>query len=163
MTTIDFSPLLRSMIGFDRMAPSLENAFRTEAGGYPPYNLEVEDENKYRIVMAVAGFAEKDLSIESKDNMLTIAGSRATEDEEKSESRRFLYRGIATRSFERKFQLADYVKVVDASLKNGLLHIDLVREVPEAMKPRRIEIRGNETPAIEGSGHTETKHVAAAA
>ena len=83
MTTIDFSPLLRSMIGFDRMAPSLENAFRTEAGGYPPYNLEVEDENKYRIVMAVAGFAEKDLSIESKDNMLTIAGSRATEDEEK--------------------------------------------------------------------------------
>jgi molecular chaperone IbpA len=111
--------------------------------------------------MAVAGFAEKDLNIETKDNLLTIAGSRAAEDE--GDGRRFLYRGIATRSFERKFQLADYVKVVDARLENGLLHIDLMREVPEAMKPRRIEIRGTEAPAIEGSAQTEQRRVAAAA
>ena len=139
MTTIDFSPLLRSMIGFDRLSNALETAYRTEPGGYPPYNVEVSGENDYRITMAVAGFDEKDLSIEAKENILTVSGNR-TEDETKPDSR-YLYRGIANRSFERKFQLADYVRVVEAHLANGLLHVDLRREIPEAMKPRRVEIR----------------------
>ena len=159
MTTIDFSPLFRSMIGFDRMASSLENAYRTEAGGYPPYNVEVEDENKYRITMAVAGFAESDLGLETKENLLTVTGSRQQDDAE--DDRRYLYRGIATRSFERRFQLADYVKVVDARLENGLLHIDLVREVPEAMKPRKIEIRGDSGRYIEGTSTQEEVRAAA--
>lgn len=148
MTTIDFSPLFRSMIGFDRMTSALETAYRTEPGGYPPYNIEATEENAYRITMAVAGFSEQDLSLEAKENILTVAGGRPEEDE--TAGRRFLYRGIANRSFERKFQLADYVRVVDARLINGLLHIDLRREIPEAMKPRRIEIKGAEAvPAIE--------------
>ena len=161
MTTIDFSPLFRSMIGFDRMAPSLENAFRNEAGGYPPYNLEVQDENQYRITMAVAGFSEDELRIETKENLLTVSGARNQDGDE--ENRRYLYRGIATRSFERRFQLADYVKVVDARLENGLLHIDLVREVPDAMKPRKIEIRGGSGRYIEGSGSQEQEQVRVAA
>jgi molecular chaperone IbpA len=153
MTTIDFSPLFRSMIGFDRMASSLENAFRTEAGGYPPYNVELKEENHYRVTMAVAGFSADELQIESHDNMLTIAGAKKAEQSDG----RFLYRGIANRSFERKFQLADYVKVTDARLEHGLLHIDLVREVPEAMKPRKIEIRGDQSKLIEGATQTEVK------
>ena len=140
MTTIDFSPLFRSMIGFDRLSNALETAYRTEPGGYPPYNIEVSGENDYRITMAVAGFAESDLSLEVKENILTVSGTRR-EDSDKDETR-FLYRGIANRSFERKFQLADYVRVVDARIENGLLHVDLRREIPEAMKPRKIEIRG---------------------
>ena len=142
MTTIDFSPLLRSMIGFDRLSNALETAYRTEPGGYPPYNVEVSGENDYRVTMAVAGFSEKDLSIEAKENILTVSGNR-TEDEEQQDTR-FLYRGIANRSFERKFQLADYVRVVEAHLENGLLHVQLRREIPEAMKPRKIEIRGGQ-------------------
>ncbi|MBK1701059.1 Hsp20 family protein [Thiococcus pfennigii] len=138
MTTIDFSPLFRSVIGFDRLAGALESAYRSESGGYPPYNVEIEDENKYRITMAVAGFSEGDLDLEVKENILTVTGHRPDDEKE----RRYLYRGIANRSFERKFQLADYVRVVDARLVNGLLHIALVREVPEAMKPRKIEVRG---------------------
>lgn len=138
MTTLDFSPLFRSMIGFDRLANSLENAYRSEPGGYPPYNVELQDENRYRITLAVAGFTDEELDIEAKENLLTVSGQRRANEAEGN----FLYRGIANRSFERKFQIADYVKVVDAKLENGLLHIDLVREVPEAMKPRRIEIRG---------------------
>jgi len=146
MTTLDFSPLFRSMIGFDRMANALETAYQSEPGGYPPYNVEVQDENQYRITLAVAGFTEDELGIEAKENLLTVSGQRNKTEAEGN----FLYRGIANRSFERKFQLADYVKVVDARLENGLLHIDLVREVPEAMKPRRIEIRGTgASPAIE--------------
>ncbi len=141
MNTLDFSPLLRSMIGFDRLASSLENAYRTEAGGYPPYNVELQDENKYRISLAVAGFAENELALEVKESVLTVTGERQTE----TKDRQYLYRGIANRSFERRFQLADYVKVVDAHLENGLLHIDLEREVPEAMKPRKIAIRRDET------------------
>jgi len=146
MTTLDFSPLFRSMIGFDRMANALETAYQSEPGGYPPYNVEVQDENQYRITLAVAGFTEDELGIEAKENLLTVSGQRKKTEAEGN----FLYRGIANRSFERKFQLADYVKVVDARLENGLLHIDLVREVPEAMKPRRIEIRGmGVSPAID--------------
>ena len=140
MTTLDFSPLFRSMIGFDRLATSLENAYRNEPVGYPPYNVEVQDENRYRITLAVAGFSEHELELEAKENLLTVSGQRQATETEGN----FLYRGIANRSFERKFQLADYVKVVDARLENGLLHIELVREVPEAMKPRRIEVRGTE-------------------
>ncbi len=153
MTTIDFSPLFRSMIGFDRMASSLENAFRTEAGGYPPYNVELKEENHYRVTMAVAGFSADELQIESHDNMLTIAGAKKPDQADG----RFLYRGIANRSFERKFQLADYVKVTDARLEHGLLHIDLVREVPEAMKPRKIEIRGDQGKLIEAETQTKVK------
>jgi molecular chaperone IbpA len=142
MTTIDFSPLFRSMIGFDRLSNALETAYRSEPGGYPPYNIEVSGENDYRITMAVAGFSEKDLSIEVKENILTVSGGR-TEESDQPETR-YLYRGIANRSFERKFQLADYVRVVDARLENGLLHVSLRREIPEAMKPRQIEIRSGD-------------------
>lgn len=161
MTTLDFSPLFRSMIGFDRLANSLETAYRSEPGGYPPYNVELKDENRYRITLAVAGFTEEDLDIEAKENLLTVAGQRRAPETEGN----FLYRGIANRSFERKFQLADYVKVVEAKLENGLLHIDLVREVPEAMRPRRIEIRGGaQGPSIEHGGkeREEVKSAAAA-
>ena len=143
MTTIDFSPLFRSMIGFDRLSNALETAYRSEPGGYPPYNVEVSGESDYRVTMAVAGFADKDLAIEVKENILTVSGNRS-EDEEKADTR-YLYRGIANRSFERKFQLADYVRVVDARLENGLLHVDLRREIPEAMKPRKVEIRSADT------------------
>ncbi|MBK5963274.1 heat-shock protein [Thiocystis minor] len=154
MTTLDFSPLFRSMIGFDRLANALETAYRSEPGGYPPYNVELQDENRYRITLAVAGFGEGELGIEAKENLLTVSGQRQATEAEGN----FLYRGIANRSFERKFQLADYVKVVDAKLENGLLHIDLVREVPESMKPRRIEIHGAGTsPVIEHDAAEQAK------
>lgn len=137
MNTFDFSPLYRSTIGFDRLARMLDTAAQVDPGStYPPYNIERVDENDYRISMAVAGFAEGDLSIEVKENALTVTGAI----EKKEEDRKFLHRGIAERSFERKFQLADHVKVVGAKLENGLLHIDIVREIPEAKKPRQIEI-----------------------
>ncbi|AFL73730.1 Hsp20 family protein [Thiocystis violascens] len=147
MTTIDFSPLFRSMIGFDRMTSALETAYRTEPGGYPPYNIEVSGENAYRITMAVAGFSEQDLNLEAKENILTVSGGRP--EEEDATERKFLYRGIANRSFERKFQLADYVRVLEARLENGLLHIDLRREIPEAMKPRKIEVNSGARRVIE--------------
>ena len=149
MTTIDFTPLFRSAIGFDRLASALESAHRSEAGGYPPYNIEVTGDDKYRISMAVAGFSEKDLNLHVKESILTVSGSR--KDEEKEKEQHFLYRGIATRNFERQFQLADYVKVVDARIVDGLLHIDLVREIPEAMKPRTIEIRTESGSLLEGT------------
>ncbi len=139
MTTFDLSPLYRTAIGFDRMADMLANANRSDSNGYPPYNIESLGEDKYRITMAVAGFAEEDLDITSEQNTLTVAGNKA-EPETQEEGREFLYRGIATRSFERRFQLADYVKVKGASLENGLLHIVLEREIPERMKPRKVEI-----------------------
>jgi molecular chaperone IbpA len=148
MTTIDFTPLFRSAIGFDRLASALESAYRSEAGGYPPYNIEVTGPDKYRITMAVAGFSQKDLDIQAKESILTVSGSH--KDDEKEKGQRFLYRGIATRNFERQFQLADYVKVVDARIEDGLLHIDLVREIPEAMKPRKIEIRADGGSLLEG-------------
>lgn len=141
MTTIDFSPLFRTIIGFDRFASALEAATRSEASGYPPYNVEVRGQDQYRISMAVAGFKPSELDVQVKQNLLTVSGSRKEDEGEANRNSRFLYRGIATRSFERQFQLADYVRVVDARLENGLLHIDLVREIPEAMKPRKIEIR----------------------
>ena len=137
MTNIDFSPLLRSMIGVDRLTSALESAARSEPTGYPPYNIAAVDEHRYHLTLAVAGFTEADLDLEVKDNQLTISGQRREPEDEV----RYLHRGIAQRGFTRQFQLADHMVVVGARLEHGLLHIELVREVPEAMKPRRIAIR----------------------
>lgn len=138
MTTFDFTPLYRTSIGFDRLANLLSSAQRPEQGnGYPPYNILAEDENRYRISMAVAGFGEGDLELTSEQNTLTVTGKRSDESDEEG---RYLHRGIANRAFERRFNLADHVRVTGAALENGLLHIDLEREIPEAMKPRKIEI-----------------------
>lgn len=142
MTTFDLSPLYRTAIGFDRVADMLSNASRGEGNGYPPYNIEARGEDQYRISMAVAGFSESDLEIVTEQNTLTVSGSKADNDDEQRE---FLYRGIANRSFERRFQLADHVRVETARLENGLLHIDLKRELPEQMKPRKIEIGGGDS------------------
>lgn len=134
-STLDFSPLYRSAIGFDRMARLLDSAVAESKPSYPPYNVELVEENRYRITMAVAGFAQQDLEITSEHNTLTISGRQHSDEE-----RKYLYQGIAERNFERKFQLDEHVKVVDARLENGLLHVELVREIPEAMKPRKIAI-----------------------
>jgi len=139
MRTYDFSPLFRSTVGFDNMARMLDSLSADAAPAYPPYNIEKTGEDQYRITMAVAGFGEKDLEIRTQDNKLVIAGR--IDKAEDGEQRTFLHRGIAERAFERQFSLAEHVKVVDASLENGLLHVDLAREVPEAMKPRTIEIK----------------------
>jgi molecular chaperone IbpA len=138
MTTFDFSPLYRTSVGFDRLASLMNSATRQDQGNsYPPYNICVTSEDHYRITMAVAGFSESDISITSEQNRLLGTGNRADEPEEQGE---YLHRGIATRAFERRFNLADHVNIVGASLDNGLLHIDLEREIPEAMKPRTIKI-----------------------
>ena len=136
-STLDLSPLYRSAIGFDRMARLLDSAVADSKPSYPPYNVELVEENRYRITMAVAGFSQADLEITSEENTLTIRGRQGSDEE-----RKYLYQGIAERNFERKFQLDEHVKVVDASLENGLLHVELRREIPEAMKPRKIEING---------------------
>jgi len=137
MRTVDFSPLYRSVVGFDRLAALLDAAAAAESGGYPPYNIETVGQDAYRIEMAVAGFRPDELNIEVKENVLTVQGRKASGDQ----GRRFLHRGLAERNFERRFQLADYVVVTDANLADGLLSITLRRELPEAMKPRRIEIQ----------------------
>jgi len=138
MTTFDFSPLYRTSVGFDRLASLMSSATRQDQGNsYPPYNIRVTSEDHYRITMAVAGFSEDDIAITSEHNRLLVSGNRADEPEEQGE---YLHRGIATRAFERRFNLADHVKVMGASLENGLLHIDLEREIPEEMKPRTIKI-----------------------
>jgi len=138
MRHFDLTPLYRSTIGFDRLGSLLDtlNTFEGNTPSYPPYNIERVSENAYRISMAVAGFAENDLDIEVNENTLAIRGEKTVEQEDST----FLHRGIAARSFERRFQLADYVMVKGAVLENGLLHVDLERELPEAMKPRTIEI-----------------------
>lgn len=146
MTTFDFTPLFRTAIGFDRLARNLETAYRADAGGYPPYNIEVLGQDSYRISMALAGFTASDLDIEVKENVLRVTGEKKDAEGESV----FLHRGIANRSFERSFQLADYVRVENAELKDGMLHIELVREIPEAMKPRRIPIGGGSERLIEG-------------
>jgi molecular chaperone IbpA len=140
MRSFDFAPLYRSTVGFDRLFSMLDQVGGVEAPApsYPPYNIARASENAYRISVAVAGFTEADLSIETKENRLTIRGEKQNNDEEKTGD--VLYQGIAARSFERSFELADYVKVKGASLENGLLHVNLVREIPEAMKPRAIPI-----------------------
>jgi len=137
MRNVDLSPLYRSFIGFDHLASLLDSANRTDkSGGYPPYNIESVAEDKYRITMAVAGFLESELHIQSEQNTLVVKGTKATADNEK----KYLYQGIAERNFERRFQLGDYIKVIGAEMENGLLHIALEREIPEALKPRKIEI-----------------------
>ncbi len=137
MTTFDFSPLYRTSVGFDRLASMLSAANRPEQGNaYPPYNIIARSEDEYQITMAVAGFSEADLEISTEQNKLTVTGRRDEQDKETN----YLYRGIASRSFERRFNLADHVRVTGARLENGLLHVSLERELPEAMKPRTIEI-----------------------
>ena len=143
MRPFDFAPLYRSTVGFDRLVQMLEGAsgFETEATAYPPYNIERLGETEYRITMAVAGFSDAEIKIEVKENALSVSGTKADDGKERT----FLHRGIATRAFERRFQLADHVEVKAADLKDGLLHIDLVRNVPERLKPRTIAI-STETP-----------------
>jgi len=137
MRTIDFSPLYRSVVGFDRLADLLDAAAAETATGYPPYNIERTGENEYRIEIAVAGFRPEELDIEVKESVLSVQGRRAANDE----PRRYLHRGLAERDFERRFQLSEYVAVSDARLADGLLQISLKRELPEALKPRRIEVQ----------------------
>lgn len=137
MRSYDLTPLYRSAIGFDRLAQLAEHAAANNGNsGYPPYNIELLGENRYRITMAVAGFSMEELEISSEGEKLLVKGNKA----ESQTERKYLYQGIAERGFERTFQLADYVTVLGASLENGLLNIDLVREIPEALKPRKIEI-----------------------
>lgn len=143
---IDFTPLFRTAVGFDRLASVLEEAARADVNGYPPYNIEVTGENRYSITMAVAGFAESELEIEVKEGVLRIAGKKSADEK----NRKYLYQGIATRGFERRYQLADFMRVDGAELKDGLLHLYLVKEIPEAMKPRKIAINQPDSrPAIE--------------
>ncbi|MGV6806039.1 MAG: Hsp20 family protein [Ruegeria sp.] len=145
MRSFDFAPLHRATVGFDQIADIMDRVMTSDVSqpSYPPYNIEKTDADTYRISIAVAGFAEDDLSIEVKENALVVSGKKAADDKQRS----YLHRGIATRAFDRRFALADHVRVTGASLENGMLHIDLKREVPEALKPRRIEI--SSTKAIE--------------
>jgi molecular chaperone IbpA len=140
-TQTDFSPLYRSFIGFDHLAGLIEKASRTDKqSSYPPYNIELLAEDQYRITMAIAGFADEDLEIESKQNTLVVTGTKAANST--GAQRKFLHQGLAERNFERKFQLGDHVKVIGAFMEHGLLHIDLEREIPEALKSRKIAING---------------------
>ena len=139
MSTIDLTPLYRTMVGFDRMANLIDSASRLDgAQGYPPYNIERVADDAFAIEIAVAGFAEDELDIETNENLLTVAGKKSGSDN--GEERQYLHRGIAERGFLRRFQLADHVVVTGASLQNGLLRVELLRELPEAKKPRKIEI-----------------------
>jgi molecular chaperone IbpA len=146
MRHFDLAPFYRSTVGFDRLFNLLDQAGSEQAPGYPPYNIERTGENAYRVSVAVAGFAENELNIELKENTLTIKGEKQASAEEKSGE--VLYQGIAARAFERVFQLADFVQVKGAKLENGLLHVDLVREIPETKKPRQIPINGKSS--VEG-------------
>lgn len=147
MATYDFSPFYRSTVGFDRLFTRLDSMVGQEAKTYPPYNIEKLGENAYRISIAVAGFSDGDIAIESKENNLVVKGAKAAEGEDKS--REFLHRGIAERAFELRFQLADYVEVAGATLENGLLHVELKRELPESKKARQIPISSAGTKTIE--------------
>ena len=146
MDSLDFSPLFRSTIGFDRLMRLADAATRLDGGAsvYPPYNIESTGENAYRLTMAVAGFSADDLDITVKENALLVTG-KSKKDEETTE---YLHRGIARRAFERRFQLADHIKVVGESLDNGLLHVDLAREIPEALKPRKIAFGAGSAPKV---------------
>ncbi|WP_308915639.1 Hsp20 family protein [Jannaschia sp. LMIT008] len=154
MRTYDFTPLYRATVGFDRMADLLDRVATNDAGaGYPPYNIEKTDEDAYRISIAVAGFTGDELTVEARQNALVVAAKKADD----GTKRTYLHRGIATRAFERTFQLADHVQVTGARHENGMLHIELERQVPEALKPRRIAIAGDtsQAQAIEAEA-TET-------
>ena len=143
MRTFDLAPLYRSTVGFDRLFSLLDQGIEGGAPGYPPYNIERTGDNDYRVTVAVAGFGEHELSVVAKENTLTIRGEKKAKEEEKRGE--VLYQGIAARAFERVFQLADFVQVKGAKLENGLLHVDLVREIPEAKKPRAIPIGNGKT------------------
>ena len=149
MRTYDLTPLFRTSVGFDRMSRLMEAALQLEgsAKGYPPYNIARRDQDLYQVTLAVAGFAEDELSIELHNNQLTVSGRRETE----GDTLEYLHQGIAGRAFERRFQLADHIKVVAANLQHGLLHIELEREVPEALKPRSIPIGSSETKALDAA------------
>jgi molecular chaperone IbpA len=156
MRTYDLSPLYRATVGFDRMADMLDRVLTqdTTPSTYPPYNIEKTDENAYRISIAVAGFTEDELSVEQREAELVISARKEKEDTQRT----YLHRGIATRAFERRFQLADHVRVTGAVHENGMLHVDLVREVPEALKPRRIEIAKAGPKAIEAETEVEAEN-----
>lgn len=150
MRQFDLAPLYRSTVGFDRLFSLLDNQVAgNQAPSYPPYNIERTADDEYRITMAVAGFKEDELTVEVKEGNLTVTGAKATEDEGSEDN--FLYRGIASRAFERRFQLADHVVVTGASLDHGLLHVSLKREVPEAKKPRQVPIGGGATKQIDAA------------
>ena len=150
MLNYDFSPFYRSTIGFDRLLTLLDKASGSDNGQtYPPYNIERTGENNYRITLAVAGFAESELTIETKEGVLTVRGAKETQPKADSEKREMLYQGIAARAFERRFHLADHVSAVNATVENGLLHVELVREVPEAQKPRTIAIKAGSPKTID--------------
>jgi molecular chaperone IbpA len=151
MNGFDFSPLFRSTIGFDRLARLIDSATRVDSAAlsYPPYNIEKTGEDSYRLTMAVAGFARDELDITVHENTLLVTGKAQKEEE----NGRYLHHGIARRAFERRFSLADHIKVAGASLDNGLLHVDLVREVPEAMKPRTINIGSGEPAPAQVTQH----------
>lgn len=147
MVNFDFSPLFRSSVGFDHLVSMLDSARRVDQGGnsYPPYNIERTGDDAYRISMAVAGFNQSELNVETKENTLTISGVK-----NKQSNRNYIYQGIAERNFERHFQIADHVRVTQAKLENGLLHVDLVREIPEAKKARSIKIESDSHNLLEG-------------
>ncbi len=147
MRTYDFSPLYRTAIGFDRLAQLFDSAQRADAQpSYPPYNIELVADDKYRITMAIAGFSRDEVEIEAENDTLKIVGRKQKEEDKQPN---FLHRGIAARDFEQRFQLANHIKVVGAQLENGLLNIDLVREIPEALKPRKIEIATDKVQYLE--------------
>ncbi|MDF0603111.1 Hsp20 family protein [Psychromarinibacter sp. C21-152] len=143
MRNYDLAPLYRATVGFDRVADLMDRVLTQDVAqpGYPPYNIEKTADDAYRISLAVAGFTDEELSVEVRENALIVSAKKAEEDQ----GRTYLHRGIATRAFERKFQLADHIRVTGAVHENGMLHIDMVREIPEALKPRRIEIAGGNT------------------
>lgn len=151
MNSVDLTPLYRSSVGFDRLASLIDSALTSDpvTNGYPPYNIEVLDENRYAITLAVAGFSQDELDIQVEKGVLTVRGDKNAKDQAK-----YLYHGIANRTFERKFNLADYVEVSSADLANGLLTIDLVKEIPEAMKPKSIAIN-QDSKAIEHKSDAE--------
>ena len=150
MRSFDLAPLYRATVGFDQIADLMDRALSADPSQstYPPYNIEKTDDDRYRISIAVAGFSEADLSVEVRENALIVSAKKTSDEGE----RKFLHRGIATRAFERRFTLADHVQVTGATISEGMLHIDLTREVPEALKPRRIEIQTSD--AIEGKAVT---------
>ncbi|WP_116085955.1 Hsp20 family protein [Tropicimonas sp. IMCC34011] len=159
MRTYDLAPLYRATVGFDRVADLMDRVLSADVSQqtYPPYNIEKTDENAYRISVAVAGFSADDLNVEVRDSALIVSARRV--EDEKETSRTYLHRGIATRAFERRFALADHVRVTGADHVDGMLHIDLVREVPEALKPRRIAIGGSSSIEGQSSRTTETAEV----
>lgn len=148
MNALDFSPLFRSTVGFDRLSQMLESNLHSDQGvTYPPYNIVKLDDDNYRITMAVAGFGEKDIDITAKENQLIVQGRALDREETKDVT--YLHRGIAERAFERRFQLAEHIRVANAGLDNGLLTVELVREIPEAMKPRKVEIKSGSAKTLD--------------